>query len=321
MRLEPEILFEDNEFFKSLKLRYEIGHQTIFLTTGGTNSGKTVFNVFLYYLIKKGILKEKINLDNCKMHYSIIDFAKNITKVKNEIIFYDEAGTELDIGSWNGVFNKTMRHILQTQRVKRNFYFILLPHIRHISYVLLPLFTFHIVMETFTIYNKKTDKLEVERVANIYKIISRQTYSASRDYQDMELILRMKVPDIRKIENRDFQELYKKFHEMELKKKNDIALKIEEETNDYLLKEKTNEMKIKRMYEQEKMKCEKLKEDKLKKSRQKKIPPVKKAIEQVSIIQKSAPVNFKRKSGEKISFPATKIVKKKVKNVKQKRKD
>lgn len=262
MRLDTKHLFEENEFFKSLRLRYEIGNQTIFLTTGSTNSGKTVFNVILYYLIKKGVLKEKINLDKCKMFYSIVDFAKDITKMENEIIFYDEAGTELDVGEWNSIFNKTMRHILQTQRVKRNFYFILLPHIRHISYVLLPLFSFHTVMETHTIYNKKEDRLEVQRIANIYKIIPQQTFSASRDYQDIKLLLRLKVPDITKIENADFQELYKKFHQIELKKKHDIAKKIEEETKDYILKQKTTDMRIKRMYEQEKQKMQKLKNDK-----------------------------------------------------------
>ena len=259
MRLEPEILFEDNEFFKALKKRYEIGNQTIFLTTGQTNSGKTVFNVILYYLIKKGILKEKIDLEKCKMFYSIVDFAKDITQMENEIIFYDEAGTELDIGEWNSIFNKTMRHILQTQRVKRNFYFVLLPHIRHISYVLLPLFSFHIVMETHTHLNKKTDKMEIIRIANIYKIIPQQTFSATRDYQDIKLLLRMKVPDIRKIENKDFQGLYEKFHQIELQKKRDIAKKIEETTKAYLMKEKTTELKIKRMYEQEKQKWDKLK--------------------------------------------------------------
>lgn len=259
MRLEPEILFEDNEFFKSLQLRYKIGHQTIFLTTGGTNSGKTVFNVILYYLIKKGLLKEKIDLEKCKMHYSIIDFAKNITKMQNEIIFYDEAGTELDIGSWNGIFNKTMRHILQTQRIKRNFYFILLPHIRHISYVLLPLFSFHIVMETHISYDKDIDKPIIERIANIYKIIPQQLFSATRDYQEIKLLLRMRVPDIRTIENKDFQELYKKFHAIEIKKKQEIAKTIEETTREYILKEETVKMKIERQYQQEKQKLEKLK--------------------------------------------------------------
>jgi len=259
MRLEPDILFEDNEFFKSLKMRYELGHQTIFLTTGQTNSGKTVFNIILYYLIKKGILKEKIDLKKAKMFYSIVDFAKDISKIRNEIIFYDEAGTELDIGDWNSIFNKTMRHILQTQRIQKNFYFILLPHVRYISYVLLPLFTFHIVMETYTTYNKRTDRLEVQRIANIYKIIPQQTFSVSRDYQNIKLLLQMKVPDATTIENKDFQELYAKFHGIEIRKKQDIAKKIEEETKDYILKEKTKELKIRRMFEQEKQKWEKLK--------------------------------------------------------------
>ena len=264
MILEPEVLFEDNEFYKGLKLRYELGHQTIFLTTGGTNSGKTVLNIILYYLIKKGILKEKIDIDKCKMFYSIIDFAKDITKIEKEIIFYDEAGTELDIGEWNGIFNKTMRHILQTQRVQRNFYFILLPHIRHISTVLLPLFNFHIVVQQQTYINPKTDEVEIQRIADVYKIFPQQTYSNTRDYQEMKLMLRMIIPDVRTIENKDFQELYKKFQSIERKRKKIIAQDIETKVNDYLLKEKTTDLKIKRMYEQELLKTEKLKQEKLK---------------------------------------------------------
>jgi len=257
MKLQVKDLFEENEFFRMLKLRYEIGDQTIFLTTGNTNSGKTVFNVLLYYLIKKGILKEKIDLKKCRMYFSIVDFAKEITKLKDEIIFYDEAGAELDIGEWNNIFNKIMRHILQTQRIQRNFYFILLPHIRYISYVLLPLFTFHIITERKVI--PKKNGYEIERIATINKIFAQQQFSEMRNYYDIRLVAQLRIPDITKIRNKDFRELYQRFHQIEIRKKKEIARKIEEEAKMYLLKEKTKLMKIKRTYDQEKQKLKDVK--------------------------------------------------------------
>lgn len=270
MFLEPEKLFENSDFYGALKLRHEIGHQTIFLITGNTNAGKTVFATIFYYLLEKGLFKREINLNENQMYFSVMDFAKHISELYDRQILYDEAGAELDIAEWNGIFNKIMKYILQTQRTHKNTFFILLPHIRYISQTLLPLFNFHIVID-LKIHKDENGKITKERIANVYKIVPQQIYSEYHTYQSIILVASLKIPNVDEIENEDFKELYKKFKEIEETKKRAIAHGIEEMVFDYEKKEELNKLKLKRAHKHETLKLEKIayEEQRLKEKKEK----------------------------------------------------
>lgn len=246
MLIDAEKQFEYNEFLRRVKIRYLVGNQNIFLITGNTNSGKTVFAVLLYYLIKKGLLKQKVDLKDTKIYFNLSDFAQEISKLKNEIIFYDEAGRDLDIGEWNNIFNKTLRHILQTQRIRKNFYFIIVPHRRFISQVTLPLFNFLIVIHSIIIETQ--NEIKQERIANVYDIQTQHFTTITPDYFLFKTIARFKIPNINEIENKDFRQLLKYFKKIEIQKKNEIAREIEEEMQMLNLKTKAKILKAKKEF-------------------------------------------------------------------------
>lgn len=250
MIIDVKKQFEENPFLRAIKQRYENGEQNVFLTVGDTNSGKTVFNIMLYWLIKKGVLNQDVSLKkNCKMYFSVSDFAKDISKIDNEIIFYDEAGTELDIGEWNNLFNKTLRHILQTQRVKRNFYFILVPHKRFITNVTMPLFNYFNVINKIPQFDNTGKNTGQSREAHIYKIKTTHfKMSGFEDYFYYKKLAIFYINDILKIENKDFKDLYNQFHKVELEKKQTLAEDIEDETKLYLMKQETKKLKIEQAY-------------------------------------------------------------------------
>lgn len=266
MILRPKLLFKNSDFFKALKLRHDLGNQTAILITGNTNSGKTVLATLLYYINEIGLFNREIDIKDEQMYFSILSFAKNISQLYDKQILYDEAGTELDIADWNGIFPKMMKYILQTQRTHTNTYYILLPHVRYITQTLLPLFNFHIVVNLDVHVNQVTGKITKRRYADIYKITPLQTYSGYRDYQDIRLIMTMNIPDVKQIKNTDFIELMKKFSEIEKDKKDKIAHSIEDMVRTYEAKEEIEKLKTERSIKSEKLKIKKIEhnENKLK---------------------------------------------------------
>jgi len=212
-----------------IKKRYDNGYQTTILCCGDMNEGKTKFMLFIFFLIEKIILKKKeITIEP---YFSVLDFAIKISKIKNESIFFDEVGAGgLDVRAWNSQDNKLLSHILQTQRIKRNFYYIILPHKRLMTHTHLILFDYYIIIK----YNLEKQ----ERIAHIYKINTR--HMATNDFDDyiqfsfMEKII---IPDY--MNNPQLKELKNfmiKYEYKEHEKKQDIACKIEKEAQELLLK-------------------------------------------------------------------------------------
>lgn len=230
-------IIQKNRLLSDIKKRYELGFQNALLFTGDTNTGKTKFALIVYYLISKGILgRKRLDMKDDLFCYSISDFSKVLADIEQQCIFYDEAGVELDIGNWNSAFNRMLSHILQTQRVKRNFYFFILPHKRLITQTHWVLFNYYIIVnnELQAIYDKKNEitHREIKRIAYTYKIKTQHfDFSECNHYVNYYSICRYNIPDYSKgpewAEFRKFVAIYEKY---ERERKQSIARDIEKET-------------------------------------------------------------------------------------------
>lgn len=217
--------FDTNLFLKIIETRFKLGFQTVILITGDTNAGKTKFGLLVQYLINKGLLNEKMSMDS--YYYSVIDIAKELDTLNKKTVFYDEAGDELDVRAWNNVFNKILSNILQTQRVKRNIYFIIVPHVRLITHTHLVLFDFH-----FVIRNKISLKnTKMNRIAQIFELKTKHLMlNDFEDFIDYVHLGNFDIPDYKNDKNlKEFNKFVEKYEVFELEKKNKIALKIKKE--------------------------------------------------------------------------------------------
>ena len=232
-------VFEKNLFLKIIETRFKLGFQTVILITGDTNSGKTKFGLLVQYLINKGLLKKPMSMDN--YYYSVIDIAKELDNLSKDTVFYDEAGDELDMRAWNNVFNKILSNILQTQRVKRNIYFIIVPHVRLITHTHLVLFDFH-----FIIRNKISLKNHtMERMAQIFELKTKHLMlNDFEDFIDYIHLGNFNIPNYKNDENlKEFNKFVEKYEVFELEKKKKIALKIKKEAME--IYDKQNKIKRK----------------------------------------------------------------------------
>ena len=235
-------LFEKVKFLRQIKERYDYGFQNVLLTVGGTNTGKSFFNFYLYYIINKFLLHR--DFDENDFYYSVTDFAKNISTIRQQVVFYDEAGRDLDIRSWNSLFNRLMSFILQTQRVQRNFYFIILPHKRLLTQTHLVLFNYYIIMKNLVRKVSKT-KRNISRTADVYNIQTQHfDIGSRRSFVLYKFNQRLTIPDFTHLSKKkaysDFPEWLKKFDKLQITKKKDIAHEIEDEAK---LLEKQKELK------------------------------------------------------------------------------
>jgi len=239
-------LFKSVKLLREVEERYKCGFHTVMLTVGGTNTGKSFFNFYLYYLINKHLLHR--DFDKRDFYYSVIDFAKNISRIKQRVIFYDEAGKDLDIRAWNSLFNKLMSFILQTQRVQQNFYFIILPHKRLLTQTHLVLFNYYIIVKNLMRRISRTKK-GISRIADVYNIHTQHfDIGTKRSYVIYTFNQRLSIPDLAKLSKKkeyaDLPEWLEKFDKLQNAKKKDIALEIEKEAK---LLEKQKEIKLKKI--------------------------------------------------------------------------
>lgn len=217
--------FNTNLFLKIIEARFNLGFQTVILITGDTNAGKTKFGLLIQYLINKGLLNKKMSMNN--YYYSVIDIAKKIDELNKDTVFYDEAGDELDVRAWNNVFNKILSNILQTQRVKRNIYFIIVPHARLITHTHLVLFDFHFVIRNKISLRKQT----MERIAQVFELKTKHLMiNDFEDFIDYIHLGNFNIPDYKNDKNlKEFNKFVEKYEVFEMEKKNKIALKIKKE--------------------------------------------------------------------------------------------
>ena len=242
-------LFEKIKFLRQIKERYDNGFQNVILTVGGTNTGKSFFNFYLYYLINKHLLHR--DFDEKDFYYSVTDFAKNISSLKQRVVFYDEAGRDLDVRSWNSLFNRLMSFILQTQRVQRNFYFIILPHKRLLTQTHLVLFNYYIIVKNI-IRKASRNKRNISRIVDIYNIKTQHfDIGSKRSFVLYKFNQRLTIPDFTHISKKkaysDFPGWLEKFDKLQITKKKDIAHEIEDEAK---LLEKQQELKKRKVLDQ-----------------------------------------------------------------------
>lgn len=226
MELNFKKIFDNNLFLKMIETRYKLGFQNVIIITGDTNSGKTKLGLWYYYLINKYLLHKKYNQND--FFYSIKDIACKITRLKNQNIFYDEAGDELTVTRWNSIFNKWLSLILQTQRIKRNFYFIILPHIRLITHTHYPLLDFHLIVKN----KMDLEKCKLNRSVNIYNVVTKHLMINQYDeFINYKIIGNFNIPDYKiSPELKEFKNMVETFEKFEIIKKDNIAQKIQNES-------------------------------------------------------------------------------------------
>lgn len=242
---------KNNALLRNIKKRYDLGFQNALLFTGDTGTGKTKFALMVYYFISKGILNRKtLNMKDDLFCYSISDFSSVLTGTDRQVIFYDEAGVELDIGNWNSVFNRMLSHILQTQRVKQNFYFFILPHKRLITQTHWVLFNYYIIVqnELRNILNKNgvVTKQDIHRLAYTYKIRTQHfDFSESSHYINYYGLGRYNIPDYSKGDEwKEFRDFVKEYEKYENKRKQSIAQDIENQTKMIIKKKDIENEKV-----------------------------------------------------------------------------
>jgi len=236
-------IFDKSLMLMEIEARHKAGYQNTILCCGDMNDGKTKFMLLIYFLIHKVILKEdKITI---QPYFEVLEFAKNIDKLESKGIFFDEAGSGgLDVRKWNSVDNKLLSYILQTQRIKKNFYYIILPHKRLITHTHLVLFDYYIIVKAFI-----EDDI-VKRYAHIYKINTR--HMATNDYEDyisFVLLERFEIPNYNEYEElKEFQEFIKEYEKIELKRKQEIAQQIKKEAMQIIKDRETKTYKPKNRF-------------------------------------------------------------------------
>jgi hypothetical protein len=225
-------IFDVNPFFMDIKKRFDHKNQNAFLIVGDTNTGKTKFALMMYYFISKELLgRKKLSMQDDVFCYELMDLIRVIDKLEKQNVFYDEGGRDLDVGKWNSLFNRSLSQIFQTQRIKELFYYIILPHRRHITQTHLVNFNYYIVVQNNFINN------ELTRTAECYKIkvnhFSRNSYSLMSEefanYVSYIFLCKFKIPDYNSPYFHELSEFILEYEKYEKKRKQDIAKAIQDE--------------------------------------------------------------------------------------------
>lgn len=222
-----------NRFLNELVLRNKLGYQSAIIINGEPNSGKTVVGNLIKYMITLGYYHETMDIKD--YFFGIRELAKisNKPEEHNRVYLNDETSDELSVRNWNSINNTLWNLILSTQRVKKNIYINMLPHIRQMSKPHLILYNFMIEVDNFIMEKRGTDNIvlsrEVIRVMKVYKI--QVSYNTQNDNNDFIKIVPYEayiLPDYNKEPGlsgfKDFMDNQHKAFELEGKAK--IANKI-----------------------------------------------------------------------------------------------
>jgi hypothetical protein len=174
---------EKNKFLNELVLRNQLGYQSAIMITGEPNAGKTVVGNLIKYMLTLGYHHETMDIKD--YFFGIRELAKIVNRPEeiNRVYLNDETSDELSVRNWNSINNTLWNLILSTQRVKKNIYVNMLPHIRQLSRPHLILYNFMIVVDNFILEKRGTDNTllsrEVLRVMKVYKI--QVSYTSQQD--------------------------------------------------------------------------------------------------------------------------------------------
>jgi hypothetical protein len=197
---------EENRFLNEIILRNKLGYQSAIIITGEPNSGKTVVGNLIKYMLTKGYFNERMDIRD--YFFGIRALAKIVNKPDeiNRVYLNDETSDELSVRNWNSINNTLWNLILSTQRIKKNIYINMMPHIRQLSRPHLILYNFVIEIDNFITEVKGSDNIllsrEIVRLMKVNKIKVNYNFDNARDSSDFVKMMPYEcyiLPDYEKV--------------------------------------------------------------------------------------------------------------------------